>query len=397
MKQVVLPAPDVLHLATIQLARASDATYPQTGTTPPDRCRRSTRVRSFCAERQERTSSESRYSGTNPSVTELATTQASTHMPLSRFVLLALLLAIAPTGVSAKVLHICHPTNPFFGEACQFSSIGTALRAANDGDHILVGPGIYEEATVVANNDLTITAVGGAHLRGRTVQDKAALVITGNDIRIHGLECSGIWIPEGNGACIRHEGRNLSLVDIYFHDSQQGILTCSGCGGTGTLFISNSTFERLGGDLKIPRRAGLAHAIYYSGQGGKLVVQGSRILSTKEEGTGIKSRAAETLIERTTVASLEGEDSRLIDLSNGGVATIVDSILSQGPNSTNSELIAFGLEGLAYDENKLEILGNTVMSLRESARLYNSVVEPTLAGNKLGDRRLKQSGKLTRK
>lgn len=318
-------------------------------------------------------------------------------MPLIHSLVALALFAAAPALATAKEIHVCHPTTPFFGEACQFKSIESAVRAANDGDHILIGPGVYEEATRITNDNLTITAVGGAHIRGKTVEDKAALVIRGNNIRIHGLQCSGIWIPEGNGACIRHEGRDLTLTDVYFHDSQQGILTCSGCGGTGTLLITNSTFERLGGDLKIPRRAGLAHGIYYSGQGGKLIVQDSRVLSTKEEGTGIKSRAAETVIERTTIASLEGEDSRLVDLSNGGIATIIDSILSQGPNSTNSDLIAFGLEGLAYDKNKLSILGNTVMSLRESARLYNSVVEPDLADNDLGDRRLKANGKLTRR
>ena len=70
---------------------------------------------------------------------------------------------------------------------------------------------------------------------------KNTLVVMGNSVLIEGLECSGIHVPSGNGACLRLEGKDITIRKVFFHDSEEGIL-----GGRGLTVIEDSRFERLG-------------------------------------------------------------------------------------------------------------------------------------------------------
>ena len=175
-------------------------------------------------------------------------------------------------------------------------------------------------------------------MRGAAVEGKAALVVKGDDILIEGLECSEINVVNGNGACIRMEGRNLTLRRVYFHDSQEGILVgWIGRAEKGRLLIEDSRFERLG-------FGGRAHAIYVGEGDITFEIRRSRVVASKGQGHEIKSRAARTLIEGCVIASLEGADSRLVDVPNGGEVVIRNNLFQKGPNSQNPDLIAVGLE-----------------------------------------------------
>jgi len=177
-----------------------------------------------------------------------------------------------------------------------------------------------------------------SHIRGVAAEHKAALVIKGNDVTIDGLECSDISVVNGNGACIRMEGRNLTLRNVYFHDAQQGILAGkAGAPEKGLLLIEDSRFERLGFGAR-------AHAIYVGEDAITLHIRRSQIVSSTGYGHEIKSRAQRTLIESSVIASLDGSDSRLVDIPNGGELIIRDSTLQKGPNSDSPDLIGVGLE-----------------------------------------------------
>jgi hypothetical protein len=256
----------------------------------------------------------------------------------------------------SRSLRVCPPDE---ATDCDFQSIAQALAAAQDGDLIVLGAGDYEEAGVLRANGVMIRAEPGAHMKGAAAEGKAALVIKGNDTVIEGLECSDIWVPNGNGACIRIEGRNLTLRHVYFHDSQEGIL-----GGRGRILIEDSTFERLGGDEKID--PGKAHAIYIGKHADELILRRSKILSSKEEGHEIKSRAKRTMIENNVIASLDGHDSRLIDIPNGGEIIIRNNVLEKGRGSRNPDVIAVGLErgrnpAIDHRVNSILIEGNTII------------------------------------
>jgi hypothetical protein len=255
---------------------------------------------------------------------------------------------------------------------CSSNTLTDALRTAPSGSTITIGPGYYHEGGALRANHVTLKAEPGVHLEGGAVEGKAALVIKGDDTVIEGLDCSRIEVPDQNGACIRLEGRNLTLRKVYFHDSQEGLLAND---GTGTILIEDSRFEKLGA-------AGRSHAIYV-GKADSLTIRGTSITATQGKGHGVKSRAAHLVIETSVIATLDGQDSRLIDVANGGDLLIRRSVLEKGPASDNVEAIGFGLEGMSYAENSLKIEDCQIILDRPDATLARSVLHGSVTGGRI--------------
>lgn len=234
---------------------------------------------------------------------------------------------------------------------CRPGSLQAVLDAALPGDHVVLAPGVYAEGAIIGTPDLVLRGEPGAHLRGHAVQGKAALVVKAPGVMIEGIECSGIVVPDNNGACIRIEGDDLTVREVHFHDNQQGIL--SGPGG-GVLVIENSLLERNG-------FGGRAHGVYIGEAVETFVFRNNRILATTGAGHGLKSRARRTVIENNVIAGLDGRDSRAIDLPNGGEVVIRHNVLQKGPNSDNDQMIGLALEGGVHEVNETLIEGNLLL------------------------------------
>lgn len=244
------------------------------------------------------------------------------------------------------------PRGAYIGSR-KFTSLQAAGKALRDGDTLLIGAGVYSEPLVITRNRVTVMGAGHVVIEKTAAQGKAAIVNLGNDNHIKNIECRHIAVRDGNGACVRQAGKNLKLTHVYFHNSQQGILTGARPGKTE---IIDSRFEILGA-------GGQAHGIYVGG--GQLVLRQSMFLAAKGEGHEIKSRASSTLIDRCIVASFSSKDSRLIDITGGGVLIISNSILEQGPGSVNQDLIGYGLESRSYAINRVELMDNIILMERQ--------------------------------
>ena len=241
-----------------------------------------------------------------------------------------------------------------------FYSMQDAASALKSGDTLDIGAGVYDTPLVIEVDNVTIRGHGHVVLEKGTAQDKGNMLIQGNNVQIKNLECRLISVSDGNGACIRLEGTNLSVDHVYFHDSDQGILT-----GTdpGIVRIRDSRFQQLGLN-------GLSHAIYIGG--GELHIENSLFLAAKSEGHEIKSRAQITTIKRSIIASLTGVDSRLIDISNGGTLVVEDSLLAKGPNSSNLDAVGCALEKTRQSNHRVILRGNLIFLERtESNRLLH--------------------------
>ncbi len=254
------------------------------------------------------------------------------------------------------------------GPHCQFTDLAAAAAAAEPGAEIVLAPGVYEQGAVLAADGLILRGEPGAHLKGHPIQGKAALVVTGAGVVVDGIECSGIEVSDENGACIRIEGDDLTVRNVNFHDNQEGIL--SGPGG-GTVLVENSRFERNG-------YGGYAHGLYIGPEVEEFIFRGNLVLSTKSEGHGVKSRARRTVIEDNVIASLEGGDSRAIDVPNGGEAIIRRNLLEKGPQSVNSQMIGLALEEPLHPTNRTLIEENLIIfdpPPSQLAELLSSVVD----------------------
>lgn len=237
----------------------------------------------------------------------------------------------------------------------EFVNLQTAVEALKPGDILELGPGVYKTPLIIKHDRITLIGRGHVVFDGPAAEDKAAIVVKGNNFRINNIECTGIKVSDLNGACIRFEGVNLNVEHVYFHNSEQGILTGD---QPGIVTIRDSRFELLG-------RNGRAHGIYIGG--GELHIEDSLFIAAVDEGHEIKSRARVTEIVRTSVASLVSGDSRLIDISNGGLVSIRNSVLEKGPGSSNADLIGYGLEGMKYSNNYIELKNNIIIMERNGS------------------------------
>ena len=109
---------------------------------------------------------------------------------------------------------------------------------------ILIAPGVYRQCAVQSGG--RITYQGGRRRaprssRRETCEDKAALVLRGQGSVVDGLVFRGYSVSDGNGAGIRTEMGDLTVINSMFLDSQEGIL-----GGEPTdqkIVIDRSTFS----------------------------------------------------------------------------------------------------------------------------------------------------------
>jgi hypothetical protein len=132
---------------------------------------------------------------------------------------------------------------------------------------------------------------------------------------------------------------------------------------SGTVRIEDSRFERIGQN----------HGVYIGRGPSHYILKNSSFLSSKDEGHEIKSRAAKNTIEHNVIASLDGVDSRLIDLPEGGENIIRHNVLQKGPASSNQDVIGIGLEGDKglHTQNSTLIEENTFIMGRPRANVLS--------------------------
>lgn len=237
-----------------------------------------------------------------------------------------------------------------------FATLGDAIGAIGDGKGtVTIAPGTYRQCAVQNGGDVTIRAAtpGSVILDGTVCEGKAALVLRGRSSTVDGIILQNLRVPDGNGAGIRLEGGNLTVVNSLFRNSEEGILT--GDNGGGSVTIDKSTFRHLG---RCDRDLDCAHGIYI-GRYGSLTVTRSRF-DMGDGGHYLKTRT-----RRVTITDNSFDDSAghltnyMIDLSNGTSGTISGNEMVQGKDKDNwSAFITVAPEGRENDSSALVIEGN---------------------------------------
>lgn len=230
-----------------------------------------------------------------------------------------------------------------------FSELTDAINSLQHGDTLLIAEGIYRTPMVIRKHHITIKGNGHVVFEKSAAHGKGFILSQGNNLTVENIECRHISVRDGNGACIRQEGKNLTLNHVYFHNSQEGILETSQ--EAGFIKISDSRFERLGYN-------GQAHALYTNKA--DIFVYQSLFIATKNQGHAIKVRGGKLIIDSSILISLSSDDSRLIDMPNGGELSVKNSILAQGPMSVNGQVIGFGLEGITHLKNSIKLTDNLI-------------------------------------
>jgi len=265
-------------------------------------------------------------------------------------VITAIACTPALAAAQGKVLQV--------GLGKQFLLPSIAAKFAKDGDIIEIDAGLYDkDAAVWKQHDLTIRAVKGrAHLqaKGAHVEGKAIWVIKGNNVTVENIEFSDAAVPDGNGAGIRIEGKNLTIRNCYFHHNQNGVL--SGSNPDSDILIEHSEFAHNGAGT------GQTHNMYI-GAVRSFTLRYSYSHHARI-GHNVKSRARRNVILYNRIMDeSNGNSSYAIDLSNGGQGFIIGNEIQQGPRTDNSTVITFGPEGL-HPNSALYLVNNTIVNDR---------------------------------
>ncbi len=297
--------------------------------------------------------------------------------------------AVGPTGLLDQVAtpSIAPGTHVLtVGVDKQFQTVAAALAASQDGDAIFVDAGTYTNDFASVTTKVSLYAVGGRVTMLATVAppNEKGILVEETDLHIEGFTFQGVHIPDDeghNGAGIRVDNGNLSLVNCAFIDNQDGILTNAGQGIS--VSIDHSLFDGNGGNDG--NGAGNIHAIYV-GDVASFTMTNS-ISENTLVGHEVKSRAQVNTIENNTIISGvgTGTGSYDIDLPNGGVSIIRNNTIIKGPNAENQNLIHFGGEGIPYAGSSLLVEGNLFSNTRTGAVgvLNQTAIPATITGNVL--------------
>ena len=237
-----------------------------------------------------------------------------------------------------------------------YARLSDAIAAIGGGDGtIIIAPGSYRQCAVQDAGRITYRAAtpGQAIFDGVACEGKAALVLRGRAATVEGIVFQNIRVPDANGAGIRIEKGDLTIVDSMFRNSEQGILSADD--PASSIRIDRSTFSGLG---RCDRGLSCAHSIYL-GHYGALIVTRSRF----ERGAGghyVKSRAPRVSITESSFDDTAGHTTNyMIDLPAGAVGEIARNVFVQGRDKENySAFVAVAAEARENPSAGLSIVGN---------------------------------------
>lgn len=236
----------------------------------------------------------------------------------------------------------------------------------SNGDTVDIDAGTYSDCATWNKNDLLLRGVGGmAHIRDVVCSGKGIWNFNGNNITVEYIDFSGATNPDSNGAGIRGQGGSFTVRHCYFHDNENGILCNDPVAGTSDVLVEYSEFSNNGkGD-------GYSHNMYI----GTMKSFTLRYCYTHHAKIGheIKSRAQNNYILYNRISDEStGTASRNIDLPNGGLAIIIGNSIEQGPQSDNSNMIGYGLEGLSNPApQNIYLSNNTIVNDRSGGSFVN--------------------------
>ncbi len=300
-------------------------------------------------------------------------------------ILLALLLAAA--GPAAPAAAQQSPAPFTIQESGQgFGTLQDAVSSIRMGrGTIVIAPGTYHECAIQAGGVMTFKAAqpGSVVFEGSPCEGKAILVLRGNGATVDGIVFKGVRVGDGNGAGIRTEIGDLTVLNSMFLDSQEGIL--GGMSGPQRVVIDHTTFAGLGQCDETPD---CAHAIYLANQGSVTITH-----SRFERGRGghyVKLRVPNVAILDNSFDDTRGAKTNyMIDLPEGATGRIAGNTFVQGRNKENwTGFVVVAAEQRKYSSAGLIVTGNDASLAPGETRSPAFVADYSHARMQIGSNRL---------
>lgn len=274
---------------------------------------------------------------------------------------IALIAVIAPAAAEIRV--------------STAAELARAVRDVRKGETITLAAGTYAVSDLKLPRDMTLAGDGAVTLTAASSVEKGLLnPLPGASVTIRNIRFEDARSPDENGAGIRHDGDDLTLVDCVFEDNENGVLATGA--DKGRIIIRGGAFIGNGhGD-------GYSHGIYVS-RGALLDIEGARFAGTRI-GHHVKSLADVTRIAGNEFDDGDGRTSYAVDASRGGAVTIENNSFLKAANADNPALINYDLTrgGKALS---LVIVNNRIVNRYRRAQLLRNETSlaPTVSGNEI--------------
>ncbi len=260
---------------------------------------------------------------------------------------------ILPPNFSPQAIQVC----PI---GCQFSLPSLAFSAAKNGSLIEIMSGDYLDCISIRLSQMTIRGVGASrpHLHSKICDGKGIIVNYGTQNRIENIELSDFTNIDFNAAAIRQDvaAKDVILSNLFIHNGQMGILG----GSTGDhVSVDHLTSK----DVGVLRPDGEISVPIFISAGASLQVRASNFTNAVGGASFIKARTAELVVDCSTIANLESDDSYNIDYQTGGNFSLFNSVIEQSSRSLNSNMVA--INSVSYDPsigNSMTLLGNVFLN-----------------------------------
>ena len=212
------------------------------------------------------------------------------------------------------------------GEGREYKLPSEALAASHDGDTISIAPGEYFDCAIVGPSNLIIQGegdAGPAAMTDKVCEEKAILVLRGNNITVRNLTLQRARVPDGNGAGIRLESPNLTVDGVRFTNDEVGIL--SGSSG-GTVSVTNSQFSKGGvGGVQPKYALMIEHSAH-------LVVSSCTFTDVKGGQITTAADRSDIMDDRIAVGAGDPEDDpSYAVLATDGILTMDRDVITVGP------------------------------------------------------------------
>ncbi len=291
----------------------------------------------------------------------------------------ALFVAVSVCGLpflaAASTLHV----GP--GQTYATPCAAIAAAAANDTIEIDAMGSYTGDVCGWSTNGLTLRGVNGRpHIdaAGQNAQSKGTWVILGDDTTIDNIEFSGARVPDKNGAAIRQQGTNLTVLHSYFHDNQNGILANDKAGST--IVIKYSEFDHNGaGD-------GYSHNLYINRV--DTLIFAHNWSHKAVVGHLLKTRALTNFILYNRLTGEPGSnESYELSIPSGGTSFVIGNLFEQPSTTGNSAMLDYLSEPAAANpDDRLFVVNNTFVNNRSSGtflQIGTTTATPVVATNNI--------------
>jgi hypothetical protein len=243
------------------------------------------------------------------------------------------------------------------GPSLTYTMPSQVKNLVQDGDTIYIAGGIYaNDATKWPKKNLKFIGLGTGS--NRTVLQYTGDIPNGKGIFVfetpgatdnpylENIVFDGAQITDANGANgagIRFQANNLTVVNCKFINCQNGILEGNGGVTTSNVIIQNCEFENNGYQLpNDPTHSGYEHNIYIGASTDTLIVKNCYFHRPRGQANSLKTRAQRSYILYNLIdEEATGYGSWELNIAQGGLNVIMGNVIIQGTSGANHGIVSY--------------------------------------------------------